>query len=155
MPPFPWFQYMDDHRQITMLEKVTTDTAYAGMIKRTWQFFIAGGPPPDSTMMANAKAAVLEMTKTSLDRFRARGGQVIFVRCPSSDWFRMVENAGFPRAAYWDVLLQTTGAPGYHFEDYEFMRKYTPPEWSHLATPDAKIFTKDVIAQMQKDGVLR
>ena len=155
MPPFPWFQHVDDERNITMLWKVSADTAYAGKIKRTWQYFITGGPPPDSSWVAQQKAAVLEMTKSYLDRFRARGGQVIFVRCPSVDWFRMIENAGFPREQYWDVLMRETGGPGYHFEDYPFMNKYTPPEWSHLDTPDAEQFTRDIAAQMQRDGLLR
>ena len=79
---------------------------------------------------------------------------MIFVRCPSQDVFRMAENGGFPRAEYWDKLLEGTGTPGYHFEDYEFMNKYVLPEWSHLATPDAKQFTRDVVRQMKTDGVL-
>ena len=33
MPPFPWFQYLDKDRNMTMFERVAQDTAYAGMIK--------------------------------------------------------------------------------------------------------------------------
>jgi len=154
-PPFPWFQYVDDERNVTMLDKVTADTAYAGMIKRTWQYFIAGGPPPDSAWVAQSREKVMEMSVEYINRFRERGGQVIFVRCPSSGWFRMIENGGFPRETHWNVLLEKTGAPGYHFEDYDFLNKYTPPEWSHLATPDARTFTTDLVKQMQKDGILR
>lgn len=155
MPPFPWFQYVDKDRNITMLEKVTQDTAYAGMIKRTWQFFITGGPPPDSAMVFGAKAAVMDMTMTYLERFRERGGNVVFIRCPSNDWFREIENMAVPRALFWDDLIRSTGAPGYHFEDYDFMSKYECPEWSHLDSPDARQFTLDVASQMLKDGALR
>lgn len=154
-PPFPFFGYVDDDRNMTMLDKVTADTAYAGMIRRTWQYFITGGPPPDTARMAQAIAAAFEMTIDYVERFRAKGGDIIFVRCPSNGWFRMIENGGFPRERFWDVLLDKTGAPGYHFEDYDFLNKYSPPEWSHLSTPDAKTFTRDLVVQMQKDGLLR
>jgi hypothetical protein len=154
-PPFPYFGYVDADRNMTMLDAVTSDTSYAGKIKRTWQYFIAGGPPPDSAWVVQQRETVLQMSVDYLERFRARGGQVIFVRCPSSGWFRMVENMGFPRAHNWDVLLEQTGARGYHFEDYPFLNKYEPPEWSHLATPDARQFTTDLVTQMKKDGVLR
>ena len=154
MPPFPWFQYLDEDRNITMLEKVTADTAYAGMIKRTWQFFISSGDPPDSAVVVAVRDEVIRMTIENLEKFRSRGGKVIFIRCPSSDWIRDVENMGFPRENFWDILLEHTGAPGYHFEDYPFMNKYVLPEWSHLATPDAKQFTTDLANQLIKDGVL-
>ena len=154
-PPFPYFGYVEDDRNMTMIDAVTEDTAYAGMIKRTWQYFIAGGPPPDSAWMAQSRQKTLDMSVSYINRFRERGGHVVFVRCPSSEWFLMVEDGGFPRATNWDVLLERTGAPGYYFEDYDFMNKYTPPEWSHLKTTDARQFTTDLVRQMQKDGVLQ
>jgi hypothetical protein len=136
-PPFPVFQYIDKDRNITMLDIVTADTSYANEITGFWSFVIQ--PPPDMP----PPEVIEEM-----------GGKVIFVRCPSQSVFRMAENGGFPRDQYWDKLIEATGCPGYHFEDYEFMGKYTLPEWSHLATEDAKVFTTDVVQQMQKDGVL-
>lgn len=154
-PPFPFFGYVDGDRNMTMLDKVTADTAYAGMIKRIWQYFITGGPPPDSAWVVQQRAKVLELSVDYIDRFRARGGNVVFVRCPSSEWFLMVEDAGFPREHNWDVLLEQTRAPGYYFQDYDVLNKYSPPEWSHLSTPDAKTFTRDLVTLMQKDGVLR
>ena len=154
-PFFPWFQYLDDDRNLTMFEKVTEDTAYAGMIQRTWKFFVTSGPPRDSMDRIESRDKVLELLTPYLERFKARGGRVIFVRCPSGDWLRNAERFGFPRTAYWDVLLERTGLPGYHFEDYPFLNQYTTPEWSHLATPDAKQFTLDIARLMQQDGVIK
>jgi hypothetical protein len=50
--------------------------------------------------------------------------------------------------------VEATGSPGYHFEDYDFMSRYHLPEWSHLATKDAKEFTKDFVRQAMADGAL-
>ncbi|GAA4955169.1 hypothetical protein GCM10023314_31110 [Algibacter agarivorans] len=44
--------------------------------------------------------------------------------------------------------------PGYHFEDYEFMSKYTLPEWSHMNAEDAKTYTKDMVNKLISDGHL-
>jgi hypothetical protein len=52
-------------------------------------------------------------------------------------------------------LLEATGSAGYHFQDYEVLNQFTPPEWSHLATPDARIFTRELVGLMKADGVLR
>ncbi len=152
--PFPWFKIIDDNRSVTMRDKVTADTAYAGMIRRVWQDF-SSGPPPDSAQMANTKRAVLDMTVRDINLIRQRGGQVVFVRCPSSAWYRDMENNLFPRSGYWDVLLRETGAPGYHFEDNAALNKYFCPEWSHLATPDAKAFTRSLVMQMLQDHILK
>ena len=59
-----------------------------------------------------------------------------------------------PRDLYWDRLIDTIGVPGYHFEDYEALNRFFTPEWSHLNTPDAKIYTKELVKLMQKDKVL-
>lgn len=152
-PPFPWFKYVDEDRNVTMLARVTADTAYAGMIRRIWQHFDSG-PPPDSAVLAKNTAAVIEMTMQCVRTITERGGRVVFVRCPSSGWFLEMENARFPRGHNWNILLEKTGAKGYHFEDYPFMSKYDLPEWSHLATPDAREFTRDLVSEMVKDGVL-
>ena len=59
-----------------------------------------------------------------------------------------------PKKEFWDVLLTETKTPGYHFEDYEELSQFDPPEWSHLSTPDAKLYTRNIISIMLKDQVI-
>ena len=154
-PSLPQFAYIDKDRNTTMLDKTVTDTAFVRQITNFWEFAIQ--PPPNlppPEVIENMKNGIIEMTVGWVKQFQKRGGKVIFVRCPSQNVFRMAENGGFPRSEYWDKLIEATGATGYHFEDYPFMDKYILPEWSHLATPDAKQFTIDLVHQMQQDGVL-
>lgn len=154
-PPFPAFQYIDKDRNITMLDITVTDTTYARMITNFWSFVIQ--PPPNlppPEVIEEMKNGLIATTVGLVEKFKARGGKVIFIRCPSQNQFRMAENGGFPRAAYWDQLIKAADCPAYHFEDYDFMSKYTLPEWSHLASPDAQLFTKDLVQQMKKDGVI-
>jgi hypothetical protein len=153
-PPFPFFGYVDRDRNMTMLDRAMADTSYANMIKRVWGFYGKRFQmPPDD--MQKAREASLGMSAGLAQQFKARGGKIIFVRCPSSGPFLEGEDKGNPRALCWDELLKVTGCPGYYFQDYEFMNKYTLPEWSHLATPDAKVFTRDLVRQMKADGHLQ
>jgi hypothetical protein len=58
---------------------------------------------------------------------------------------------GFPRASTWDVLLQKTGVPGIHFQDYPELQGLDQPEWSHLSHVDAQRFTAAVHAIVVKE----
>lgn len=154
-PPFPFFEYIDHNRNVTMLDKVTADTSYARLITGFWSFVIQ--PPPDlppPEVIEEMKNKNLQLNADLVKKFEARGGKIIFIRNPSQGPFRQAENGGFPREAYWDHLIEITGCTGYHFEDYPFMDKYTLPEWSHLASDDARQFTRDLVNQMKKDGAL-
>lgn len=154
-PPFPFFEYIDLNRNVTMLDKVTSDTSYARLITGFWSFVIQ--PPPDlppAEVIEEMKNENLKLNADLVKKFEDRGGRVIYIRNPSQNRFREAENAGFPREAYWDKLISVTGCTGYHFEDFSFMNKYTLPEWSHMATEDARQFTRDFVSRMKEDGAL-
>ncbi len=154
-PPFPFFEYIDINRNVTMLDRVSSDTSYARLITDFWSFAIQ--PPPDMPppeVIEEMKNRNLQLNVDLVKKFEARGGKVIYIRNPSQGPFRQAENGGFPREAYWDKLISITGCKGYHFEDHPFMSIYTLPEWSHLATEDARQFTRDLVNRMQEDGVL-
>jgi hypothetical protein len=57
---------------------------------------------------------------------------------------------GYPRTAYWDRLLATTGCKGIYFTDYPATAFFECPEWSHLKPTDAVLYTKAFIQEMQE-----
>lgn len=154
-PPFPCLGYVDEDRNLTMSPQLMHDTAYANMVKNVWGYFGKNRPKVSPEKQEELRNAIIGMTTGFVRQLQARGGKVIFVRCPSSGPLYQGENMGLPRGPYWDELLKATGCPGYHFEDFEFMKKYELPEWSHLSTPDAKTFTRDLVRQMKADGVIK
>ena len=147
MPPFHEFGEIAKDRNLKMKEIAVTDTAYANSIKKVWMFFGKGAPPPD-------KEATMTFFLKDLEKFKARGGKVILVRCPSSGGLRMGENMGLPRAEFYDDLVQKAQVKSYHFEDYEQFKNLECPEWSHLSANDAKFFTTELVKIMLKDGAL-
>ncbi len=96
---------------------------------------------------------LLESTsvKADVDKIKARGGQVLFVRTPSSGPFWMGEQQGFPREKYWNKILEATNCAGVYFKDYKVIANFQCPEFSHLSPSDAAVFTKNLVQILEKD----
>lgn len=146
-PPFNGFHDIDLDRNVRMTERCATDTAFAATVQRVWGFFGSVAPPPD-------KESTIAFFLQDAKRFMERGGNLILVRCPSTGPYRAGEAMVTPRAEYWDALVQQTGARAYHFEDYEQLKRFDCPEWSHLSGPDADLFTAELLRIMAADQAL-
>lgn len=86
--------------------------------------------------------ALLERVSSHVARLRARGGDVVFVRMVSSGAVRRIEDERYPRAAYWDRLLERTGSQGVSFEEVPALARFECPEDSHLDAQLAPEFTR-------------
>ncbi|MBA2250194.1 MAG: hypothetical protein H0W12_08375 [Chitinophagaceae bacterium] len=149
-PDFPMeFQEVTFNRQNFMTDKFLTDTTLQNKVKNIWDFFrsINKEPPMSGVKLDSVLLAV----KEDCDKIKGRGGQVIFVRTPSSGPYLAGKKMGFPRQKYWDRLLATTGCPGIHFEDYPAIAHFQCPEFSHLKTSDAIVFTKNLINILENE----
>jgi hypothetical protein len=137
-------------RQDYMTGKFLSDTAQQNQQRAIWALFgrLASKEPPVSGPKLDS---VLNSIKILTDKIKARGGQVIFVRSPSSGPYFMGESMGFPRAKYWDRILAVTGCPGIHFSDYPAIANFQCPEFSHLAAPDVIVYTKELIRILNQE----
>ncbi|MEQ8475740.1 MAG: hypothetical protein RIB54_05835 [Fulvivirga sp.] len=148
-PPFPRFSYCDFERNTTMLDKVVTDTAFAAIIQRAWMF------DTDSVnRFVDHKQSIFNFYLKLIETFKARGGKVIITRNPSHGGVRSYEKDVYPRSEWWDEFIEQANCPAYHFEDYPQLDQFYTPEWSHLSTPDARIYTTELVKILQADGVL-
>ncbi|MEA3078688.1 MAG: hypothetical protein QOF05_96 [Sphingomonadales bacterium] len=87
--------------------------------------------------------------KVAVDRIRARGGEVVFVRPPSGPELRVNEEAQVPKAKGWDVLLRNTRSAGFHFDDLPAnVQGLTLPEYSHLTRACATVFTDAYVRRL-------
>ncbi len=149
MPIFPRdFGRITFDRQSYMTESFVNDSSLVNRVRGIWKILLGGpqGPP----MTDEQIGTVLKSVKVCTDKIKARGGEVIFVRTPSSGPFLQGEQMGFPRARYWDKLLSVTGCKGIHFADYPSTANLQCPEFSHLSRPDAVMYTKHFIDILQK-----
>ena len=88
-------------------------------------------------------------TKALVDKLRARGGKIVFVRFPMSGDLKTFEDQTTPRGPTWDRLLKETAAPGVYFEDFPELASFTCPEWSHLSAGDSVEFTKRLVPHLR------
>jgi len=84
---------------------------------------------------------ILVRTKTAVDKIRARGGDVVFVRPPSGPDMRAIEDKHIPKARAWDALLAYTHTNGIHTDDLPASQNLVLPEGSHLTRACATVFT--------------
>lgn len=133
-------------RQTYMTDNFVADTAQVGMVRNIWAGLAKMPTPPP--MNDQQILVFIQDIKKSTDKIKARGGDVIFVRTPSSGAFRQMELMGFARARYWDKLLEVTNCPGIHFEDDAATKNLICPEFSHLNLADAKAYTKAFVKNL-------
>ena len=95
--------------------------------------------------------AFLKQTKKAIDKIRARGGTVVFVRPPSNGPYIEMENLRYPRKKYWDFLLQYTNTPGIHYADYPETANLICAEWSHLTLTDAATYTSQLVKILSEE----
>ena len=147
MPPFYNFGDVTIDRNMSMTQHATNDTAFANTIIEVWKFFGAGAPPPD-------KEATMAFFLKDVEKFKAKGGNLVLVRPPSSGGLRVGESHGLPRTEFWDDLVKQANVKSYHFEDYEQFKNLKCPEWSHLSAEDAQYFTTELAKLMLADNTI-
>jgi hypothetical protein len=137
-------------RQNIMSDVFIKDNSRQQRVKDIWRKFGAVsttlGPTGDTLNK------IFNDLKNSIDKIKERGGQVIFLRPPSSGELREAEKIAYPKNLFWDKLLSYTNTPGIYFEDYPEMAHFICPEWSHLSPKDAITFTKLLIKILEQDG---
>lgn len=151
-PYFPKeFSHVTFERQNIIEESFLSDTNLQKQVTGNWLFFaqLSKQMPPQTPATTDS---VFNLIKNATDKITQRGGQVLFVRTPSSGPFWEREQMAFPRDKFWYKLLQMTGQPGIHFKDYPETSGYICPEWSHLSYADAKDYTIHLVSQLQQKG---
>ncbi len=135
LPPPPLNRTRADRHQPSDFEGV--DVA---ALRRTWErrYQDAHGKTPEPAELE----ALLERVAAQVERIRSRGGEVVFVRMVSSGAVRHIEDTRYPRALYWDRLLERTGSQGLSFEDSPALARFECPDGSHLDSWSAPEFTR-------------
>lgn len=149
-PSFPKeFAVSNADRQSSMTPMFLSNPAF--IEKQILNWTKLGGTDKTPGIEGPALEAVFREVKDAVDKIRARGGQVIFVRPPSSGGFLETENLVYPRAKYWDAMLKYTNTPGIHYLDYPKTSNFVCPEWSHLAPADVITYTEELVRILSQE----
>jgi hypothetical protein len=107
------------------------------LVKFGWPPLFTPPPMPAHTpqvvfeQIAQAIEGRFGQTAAAVQKIRARGGKVVFVRF------------------LWTRLIKESGAPGIYYSDHPEL-VFDCPEWSHLSAADATEFSKRLVPHLQK-----
>ena len=87
------------------------------------------------------QARIIARVRSAVAKIQERGGTVVLVRLPISGHMARFESKYFPRARFWDRLVQSAGALSIHFKDHASLRDFRPPDGLHLDFRQAGKFT--------------
>ena len=76
--------------------------------------------------------AQARIAESYVHAIQQRGGDVVFIRLPSSAPLYQLEERCYPRREYWDCYARISRATLVHFEDIPGWRRFTCPDLSHL-----------------------
>ncbi len=105
-------------------------------------------PPPDQWL------ADLDALFAAVERIRDRGGQVVFLRMPTSDGHWELDQANYPREDYWDRFAARVPALAIHFQDEPALAELETPDTSHIDFRDRPRFTAAVVDILRREGLL-
>src|SRR5258708_10125113 len=121
----PYFGTVDRERRARMIEECARGGKLATTIQQIWLPIFTPPPPPSyvpkDLFMAKMKDAIEKRfgdTIAPVEKLRARGGKVVFVRLPVSGGLKALEDRTTPRGQTGDPLMEGTSAAGIYFEDF-------------------------------------
>jgi len=152
----PYFQTVDRERRARMTENCAQPGELQTRIQQIWLPLFTPPPPPSyvpreafGANMGKAVEARFLDTAKAVEKLRARGGKIVFVRFPFTGELKALEDRLNPRARDWERLLGDTKAPGIYFEDHPELARFTCPEWSHLSAGDSVEFSKRLVPRLR------
>ena len=108
-------------------------------------------PPPP---VAQWQADLAELPGL-IARIRQRGGDVIFYTPPVSGAQDTLAEAAFPRAAYWNPLVERLGVHALVGNDVPALRAIPLPDTSHMDASHKPAYTRALLQTLLDRGALR
>lgn len=154
----PWFYTVDGERRGRMVEAAAVVGSELNReVTSVWLPLFSVPPPPAfippekfGAMMQRAMEQRFADTTAAINKLRARGASVVFVRLPVQSPLLEREEQLVPLAAGWERLVRENGVPAINFADHADLSSFDCPEWSHLSAPDSVEFTKRLVPHLRR-----
>jgi hypothetical protein len=126
---------LPDRSQQLDYSKIDSEEAYQRRIR-----LVGGDTKPRLIEISGIEERFSEIERL-VAKLQARGGDVIFVRFPSSGRIREIENVQYPRDMYWDKFAAGTSARTIHYLDYPELGSFELPDGMHFDVSQQEPFT--------------
>lgn len=84
-----------------------------------------------------------------------RGGRIVMLFFPESGLRLKADRHATPKKLFWDTFAKSSSATWIHSEEFESLKKYRCPDWSHLDQKDSDSFSKDLIEELVNLRIIR
>jgi len=105
----------------------------------------------DASNFVEMRQGLRELNE-SIQRIRDRGGDVVFVRLPSSGKRLQLEEDRFLKSEFWDRIRGDVLSPCIHFQEVPALAGFECPDDSHLDCRDTTRFTAALIEELMRVG---
>jgi len=102
----------------------------------------------------NSLASEIRDLNLLVDRFRERGGRIVFLRAPSTGERWNLEERFHSKKESWDRFAALSSGLCLHFRDVASLSKFECPDDSHLDYRDAPAFTRALILELRRKGAI-
>jgi hypothetical protein len=117
---------------------------------KTWRIGKFSEPTPTPAAWLASAAALDPLVQ----RIRAHGGEVVFVRMPVSGALAAGFARDYPRATYWDAFAAHSSAHVIHYLDVPGLAALSCPDEMHIDQTDQRAFMQALIGALHTRGVL-
>ena len=122
-----------------------------GALEKAAKFRYANfeAPPP----AADQWLVSAERYAAAARKIQSHGGEVVFVRLPSSGKLAELFERDYPKARYWDAFAKL--ATTIHYRDVPAMAGMQCPDEMHLDQRDQPAWTKALVDEIRARGLMR
>jgi len=138
-------------RQTDMWPPVEVEGSFDNeQILAFWMVGLVREPEPPEKMDEMAQAAV-DFFSPLVEKLRARGGDIVFVRMPSSGKYLDHDLATSYRDLTWNPMAEGIDAVWINTMDYdELSSELEIPEWSHLSRRSQDDFSRRIVPVIER-----
>lgn len=144
-----WLHTSPDRSRAVDPERIDFSRLTEWRLSRLRQLYAAAGPVDEAEWFALG-----ERMRSVIARLHERGARVVLLRLPTCGEHWRLDQERYPRGRFWNRLTERVGAPAIHFLDVPAMARLPCYDGSHLARPEALIFT-DALADELKRRQIR
>ena len=94
-------------------------------------------------------------SEASVEKIKARNGQVVFLRLPTDDALWDIDEEFFSRKLYWDQFMTWLNTDSIHFKDVPGLDQFDLPDDSHMDQRDSDAFTRILFNYIKKENLLK
>jgi hypothetical protein len=138
-------------RQTDMWPPVEIEDSFDNQQILSFWMLGLGRPPEPPEKMAEMATAAIDFFKPLVEKLRARGGDAVFLRMPSSGKYLEHDLATNYRELTWDPMMEGIGVAAINTMDYpELSTDLEIPEWSHLSRSSQDDWSHNIVPVLEQ-----